>query len=78
MDSRLKLIERLKIDLKGHVFVRKEQREGWKEPAPFYMFKCSKHGYVENYPKGHDKRLECPKCIKEKQDNLRDKLIPKL
>lgn len=43
-----------------------EQREGWKRPLPVYRGKCSKHGYFTNYLQGHDERLECPKCQKER------------
>ena len=65
MDSRIKLLERLKIQLKGHIYLGEEIKAGWKEPIPYYMFKCPKHGYVKNYAKGHDEILECPECIKE-------------
>jgi len=65
LDERIKLLERLKIQLQGHIYIGNEKREGWKDSAPFYMFKCPKHGYVKNYVKGFDNRLECPKCIEE-------------
>jgi hypothetical protein len=65
LDERLKLLERLKIQLKGHIYVGHEKREGWKDSVPFYLFKCPKHGYVKNYAKGFEERLECPECIKE-------------
>ena len=39
-ERRLNLIEKLKIQLKGHIYIGNEKREGWKEAAPFYMFKC--------------------------------------
>jgi hypothetical protein len=65
MDNRIKLLEKLKIQLNGHLYVGDEEREGWKRSAPFYLFKCPKHGYVKNYIKGFDKRLDCPECLKE-------------
>ena len=65
MDNRIKLLEKLKIKLNGHLYIGDEEREGWKHSAPFYMFKCPKHGYVKNHIKGFDKRLECPDCLKE-------------
>jgi len=71
MDNRIKLIEKLRIQLQGHFYVGDEKREGWKEPAPIYMFKCSKHGYVQNRVKGYDERLECPECLKELQVRVR-------
>jgi hypothetical protein len=72
MSDHIKLIERLKIQLQGHISVGHEQRNGWKEPVEFYRFKCPVHGYVKNYVKGHDKRLECPECHMEKKENLSD------
>ena len=65
MDKRIKLIEKLKIQLQGHLYVGEEKKEGWKEPSPVYMFKCPKHGYVKNRVKGYNERLECPDCLKE-------------
>ncbi|MFC1802857.1 hypothetical protein ACFL0D_02700 [Thermoproteota archaeon] len=67
MDSRLKLLEKLKIKLSGHLYVGDEIRDGWKEPAPFYIFKCPIHGYVKSYVRGYSERLECPDCLKEAQ-----------
>jgi hypothetical protein len=64
MDSRIKLLDRLRIQLKGHIYLGVETKTGWKEPAPLYMFKCPIHGYVKSTIKGHA-RLECPECIKE-------------
>ena len=65
MDNRLRLLEKLKIQLQGHIFVGNEQNEGWKSPIPVYMFRCQKHGYVKNNAKGYRKRLECPQCLEE-------------
>jgi hypothetical protein len=65
MDSRLKLMEKIKIQLNGNLYVGNEKRDGWKEPAPFYIFKCPIHGYVKNYARGFDERLECPDCLQE-------------
>jgi len=65
MDKRLRLLEKLKIQLQGHILVGKEQNEGWKSPVPVYMFKCKKHGIVKSTAKGYSKRLECPQCLEE-------------
>ena len=70
LDNRIKLLERLKIQLQGHVYVGNEKRSGWKESVPFYLFKCPKHGYVKNYAKGFEERLECPECIKELKESI--------
>ena len=68
MDERIRLLEKLKIQLQGHVYVGKEKKEGWKTSAPIYMFKCPKHGYVKNTVKGFIERLECPHCLEELKD----------
>ena len=78
MSNHIKLLERLKIQLQGHVSVGREQRVGWKEPVEFYMFKCPIHGYVKNYVKGHDKRLECPECLIEMKENLLENIQPEI
>ena len=65
MDKRIRLLERLKIQLQGQLYVGEEKKEGWKTSAPVYMFKCPKHGYVKSNVKGYSKRLECPQCLEE-------------
>jgi len=69
MDSRLRLLERIKLELQGCVYVGNQSKSGWKEPIPFYLFKCPIHGYVENYAKGYEEILECPLCIKDRHDD---------
>ena len=63
MDSRLNLIERLRIQLGGCICKGKKKVKGWKDPLPFYVFKCPVHGYVTSYTMGHNKLLVCPLCI---------------
>ena len=70
MDNRLRLIERIKMLLNGYTYIGDEKPEGWKEPVPFYIFKCPKHGYVKTYSMGHDELLICPECLKESKDKL--------
>ena len=67
MDERLKLLERVKLQLLGYTYYGEEKKEEWKEPIPFYIFKCPTHGYVKNYVKGYEERLECPLCLEEKK-----------
>jgi hypothetical protein len=71
MDTRIKLLDRLKIQLRGHLYVGDELREGWKEPAPVYMFKCPIHGYVKSVVRGFNERLECPECLKAEKLEVR-------
>ena len=68
MDARIKFIERLKIQLMGHIYAGNEKREGWKASVPFYIFKCPLHGYVKNYAQGFNRKLICPECLKEEQN----------
>ena len=78
MNKQIKLLERLKIQLQGHISVGLEKKNGWKEPVEFYMFKCPIHGYVKNYVKGHDKRLECPECLIEMKEKLLEVIQPEV
>ena len=64
---KLSLLQRLKLQLSGYVYVGDRQREGWKGPIPFYAFMCPIHGLVEDYPHYHSQRLECPECREEKR-----------
>ena len=66
-DPRIRLLERLKIQLSGHVYVGEKLEEGWEKPLPQYAFKCPKHGIVYDNPHGHKQRLECPKCREEQE-----------
>lgn len=64
MDSRLKLLDRLKIQLQGHLYLGEEILDGWEKPAPVYLFKCPIHGLVKSTVRGRG-RLDCPECLKE-------------
>ena len=66
MDSRITLINRLRIQLSGYKYVGERVRDGWKGSLSHYAFWCPVHGLVESYPHGHDQRLECPLCVEER------------
>ena len=71
MDNRIRLLDRLKIQLQGYLYVGNEKKNGWKESAAVYMFKCPVHGYVKSIVRGFNERLECPFCVEEfKNSNL--------
>jgi len=72
MDPRIKLIERLKIQLKGYVYVGDRKEEGWTKELPYYAFRCPEHGIVYDYPHGYKQRLECPLC---REERIREKKI---
>ncbi len=65
MDSRKSLINRLKLNLRGYVYLEDRIEPGWKESLPIYVFKCPIHGYVESHPHGFKKKLVCPRCLEE-------------
>jgi len=60
------MLQRLKLQLSGYVYVGDRQRNGWRGALPHYAFQCPVHGLVESYPHGYDGRLECPMCVGEK------------
>jgi len=66
MDPRISLLNRLKMQLSGYVYVGERKRDGWRSPLPHYAFECPVHGLVESYPHGYDQRLECPRCVEER------------
>ena len=65
MDPRISLIDRLKIQLRGYIYLEDRIEPDWEDSLPFYIFKCPVHGYVESYPHGYKKKLVCPKCLEE-------------
>ena len=54
--------QRLELFLTGSAYVGHRTRPGWKGSLPFYVFRCPKHGLVEDYPHGYNGRLDCPMC----------------
>jgi hypothetical protein len=67
MDSRIKLLNRLKMQLSGYVYTGHKRKDGWRGELPHYQFHCLVHGLVENYPSGYEQRLECPLCLAERR-----------
>ena len=65
--SRMSLVERLRLKHEDPVKIGDYKLGAWKGNLPFYLFRCSVHGYVINYPIGYFKRLVCPLCINKGQ-----------
>lgn len=63
--TQLTFIQKIKLRIFGHVYLEHRHLPGWSGPLPFYAFKCSKHGIVENYPYGRKEKLHCPVCLNE-------------
>jgi hypothetical protein len=67
----LKLGQKIKLALFGDVKIdRLNKGHGF---VDIYLFKCSKHDWVIDYPHGHCMKLVCPKCTEEE---LRRTLSP--
>lgn len=59
------LWQKLVIKLWGRTFLRYEIQNNWIKPLPFFLTKCGRHGYYEDYPHGEYDRLDCPGCVRE-------------
>jgi hypothetical protein len=68
LKARLSLWKRLLLKINGYVFLRWERREGWTDYLPFYLVKCDKHGYFEDYPHGFSEYFWCQKCEEESKE----------
>lgn len=42
--------QRLKVKLFGRCYLEHQIRPGWSDYLPFYLAKCPRHGYFEDYP----------------------------
>ncbi|MCX6642072.1 MAG: hypothetical protein NTV15_01620 [Candidatus Bathyarchaeota archaeon] len=62
LSSSISSYQILKLRLSGSVHIGDFMLPGWSGKLPFYAFKCEKHGFVANYPEGHDEILRCPFC----------------
>ena len=61
----LSLVKKIKFFLFGIVYLEHRQHTGWKEPIPFYLLRCKKHGVYEDRTHGFDETFLCPECLKE-------------
>ena len=62
LSSKISSYQILKLRLSGSVYIGDFKLPGWSGELPFYVFKCDEHGFVVNYPEGHDEILRCPFC----------------
>lgn len=58
--------QRIELHLTGRAYIGHRKQPGWKDALPFYIFRCPKHGLVEDYTHGYNDRLDCPECLKER------------
>ena len=59
-------LQKLRLWLDGYIYIGDRKLPGWRQPQPFYAFKCPVHGTVYNYPQGYGQTLKCPQCINDK------------
>lgn len=64
MGIELSLKDKLKLRIRGSLYVGHKKKDEWTDEFPFYVFKCPIHGLVEDYPHGWKETLSCPKCVK--------------
>jgi hypothetical protein len=62
LSSKISSYQILKLRLSGSVYIGDFMLPGWSGELPFYAFKCEEHGFVVNYPEGHEEILRCPFC----------------
>jgi len=62
----LSILQKIKFKLFGSVKVGYEKHRGWRGELPVYLFRCVYHGLQIAYPSGHQMKLHCPQCLKEK------------
>lgn len=58
------LWQRIKVRVLGKCYLEHRKKKGWSGALPFYLVRCRKHGYFENYPHGRG-GFNCPGCLKE-------------
>ncbi|MEM0253468.1 MAG: hypothetical protein QXK78_02795 [Candidatus Bathyarchaeia archaeon] len=46
-------------------YLRHDTKQGWSGMLPFYIVKCSRHGYFLDYPQGWYEKFRCPLCRRE-------------
>ena len=61
--------QRLKVRLFGGCYLEYRTKPGWRASLPFYLVKCQRHGYFEDYVHGFEgfytQYLSCPTCSRE-------------
>ena len=63
--TKIKLYQKIKIKVFGHVFFKKIKLGGWINSLDCHIIKCKKHGYQLTYPVGWRRRLICRECLAE-------------
>ena len=58
MDSRVSLLNRIKLKLNGNIYIEKKRNS----ETSFYLINCPKHGLVKSNPSGYKEKIYCPIC----------------
>lgn len=61
------LRQRLSLKILEHAVLFRRMKPGWRNPLPFYVVKCGRHGYYIDYPQGYKGYFRCPKCDEESE-----------
>ena len=59
---RLSLLQRIKLNLFGHVNISNGMVYGWKGQTRLLAIKCKYHGVVVGVLLGSERRVRCPLC----------------
>jgi len=62
MKIKLTRLQKLRLMIVGRVFVGMKKKPGWAGSRPAYVFRCHRHGLVENFTQGWEEDLFCPEC----------------
>ena len=61
--------QRLKVRLFDKCYLEHRSKSSWRASLPFYLARCSRHGYFEDYIHGFEgfdtQYLSCPTCLQE-------------
>lgn len=58
-------LQKIITQIFGYCFLEKRQPAGFNAPTKFYLVRCRKHGYFEDYAHGYWGYFDCPKCREE-------------
>ena len=76
-ETEMSFAERIRMRINGHIYVGHRKKEGWRKALPFYRFRCSVHGLVENYPMSYKKILRCPLCLEASLEEASKRMVKK-
>ena len=70
----LSVLQRLRIQVFGNLFLRWVKPEGYSGAIPVYIIKCSHHGLYLDTPHGNRKYFQCRNCLNEVIEEERQRI----